>query len=187
MLSIIYPYRHRNLLTCLFSLFNYRVQYSLSTSREERKHLYLVLFDYVLHQINETCVSTGVSEYSDDEVQPVATLLALADAPEAFYISVKLGVEGIGELLRRSISAALSRYPNSERLNMVMFVNIFAILPVLAKACMFLMFGWCVVGMINQKWAVDLVCHVCGCLYDSTSLIHFICASIVSFFFSYGN
>ncbi|XWS66021.1 hypothetical protein CRYUN_Cryun05aG0164400 [Craigia yunnanensis] len=93
------------------------IEYSLSTSREERKHLYLVLFDYVLHQINETCISTGVSEYSDDEIQPIATLLVLADASEAFYISVKLGVEGIGELLRRSISAALSRYPNSERLN----------------------------------------------------------------------
>ncbi|XVE99532.1 hypothetical protein REPUB_Repub03eG0207100 [Reevesia pubescens] len=96
------------------------IEYSLSASREERKHLYLVLFDYVLHQINETCISTGVSEYSDDEIQPIATLLALADAPEAFYISVKLGVEGIGELLRRSISAALSRYPNSERLNMLL-------------------------------------------------------------------
>lgn len=78
-----------------------------------------MLFDFVLHQINEACISTGVSEYSDDEIQPLATLLALADAPEAFYISVKLGVEGIGELLRRSISAALSRYPNSERLNTV--------------------------------------------------------------------
>ncbi|XP_022765200.1 uncharacterized protein LOC111310226 isoform X8 [Durio zibethinus] len=93
------------------------IRYSLSTSREERKHLYLVLFDYVLHQINETSMSTGVSEYSADEIQPIATLLALADAPEAFYISVKLGVEGIGELLRRSVSAALSRYTNSERLN----------------------------------------------------------------------
>ncbi|XP_022765193.1 uncharacterized protein LOC111310226 isoform X2 [Durio zibethinus] len=93
------------------------IEYSLSTSREERKHLYLVLFDYVLHQINETSMSTGVSEYSADEIQPIATLLALADAPEAFYISVKLGVEGIGELLRRSVSAALSRYTNSERLN----------------------------------------------------------------------
>ncbi|XVF83622.1 hypothetical protein PTKIN_Ptkin16aG0504400 [Pterospermum kingtungense] len=96
------------------------IEYSLSTSREERKHLYLVLFDCVLHQINETCISTGVSEYSYDEIQPIAALLALADAPEAFYISVKLGVEGIGELLRRSISASLSGYPNSERLNMLL-------------------------------------------------------------------
>ncbi|MBA0630364.1 hypothetical protein Godav_002476, partial [Gossypium davidsonii] len=62
----------------------------------------------------------GASEYSHDESQPIAMLLALADAPEAFYISIKLGVEGIGELLRRSISAALSRYPNSERLNMLL-------------------------------------------------------------------
>ncbi|TYI07921.1 hypothetical protein ES332_A10G259800v1 [Gossypium tomentosum] len=92
------------------------IEYSLSTSREERKHLYLVLFDYVLHQINETCISTGASEYSDDEIQPIAALLTLADAPEAFYISVKLGVEGIGELLR-SLSTTLGRYPNSERLH----------------------------------------------------------------------
>ncbi|MBA0671019.1 hypothetical protein Goklo_024795, partial [Gossypium klotzschianum] len=93
------------------------IEYSLSTSRDERKHLYLVLFDYVLHQINETCISTGASEYNDDEIQPIAALLTLADAPEAFYISVKLGVEGIGELLRRSLSTTLDRYPNSERLH----------------------------------------------------------------------
>ncbi|KAI8539948.1 hypothetical protein RHMOL_Rhmol09G0222500 [Rhododendron molle] len=89
----------------------------LSNSREERRNLYLVLFDYVLHLINETCLASGVSEYSDDEIQPVATLLMLAEAPEAFYLSVKLGVEGIGELLRRSISAALRTYPNGDRLN----------------------------------------------------------------------
>lgn len=79
----------------------------------------MVLLDYVFHQINESCIAAGVSEYSDDEIQPLSALLSLADAPEAFYISVKLGVEGIGELLRRSISAALSRYSNNERLNMV--------------------------------------------------------------------
>lgn len=89
----------------------------LSNSREERRNLYLVFFDYVLHLINEACLASGVSEYSDDEIQPVASLLMLAEAPEAFYISVKLGVEGIGELLRRSISAALFTYPNGDRLS----------------------------------------------------------------------
>ncbi|XP_027349786.1 uncharacterized protein LOC113861275 isoform X2 [Abrus precatorius] len=93
------------------------IEYSLANSREERKNLYSVLFDYILHQINETCIATGVNEYSDDEIQPLAALLAQTNAPEAFYISVKLGVEGIGEILRRSIASALSRYPNSERLN----------------------------------------------------------------------
>uniref|UniRef100_A0A2P2LMU7 Uncharacterized protein MANES_10G033000 n=1 Tax=Rhizophora mucronata TaxID=61149 RepID=A0A2P2LMU7_RHIMU len=91
-------------------------EYSLANLREERRNLYLVLFDCVLHQINEACNASGVSEYSDDEIQPLATLLTLADAPEAFYISVKLGVEGIGKLLRRSISAVLSRFSNNERL-----------------------------------------------------------------------
>ncbi|XP_010520122.1 PREDICTED: uncharacterized protein LOC104799352 [Tarenaya hassleriana] len=93
------------------------LEYSLATTREERRNLYSVLFDYVLHQINEACLAAGFSEYTDDEIQPLAVRLALADAPEAFYISVKLGVEGIGEILRRSISAALSGFSNSERLN----------------------------------------------------------------------
>ncbi|KAM7492061.1 hypothetical protein LguiA_034982 [Lonicera macranthoides] len=93
------------------------VELVLSTLREDRRNLYMVLFDYVLHQINEACTAAGVSEYSDDEVQPVATLLTLADAPEALHISIKLRMEGVGELLRRPIAAALSRYPNSDRLN----------------------------------------------------------------------
>ncbi|CAL0308297.1 unnamed protein product [Lupinus luteus] len=93
------------------------VEYSLATSREERKNLYSVLFDYIIHQINETCIATGGNEYGHDEIQSLAALLAQTCAPEAFYISVKLGVEGIGEILRRSIASALSRYPNSERLN----------------------------------------------------------------------
>ncbi|CAN6803903.1 unnamed protein product, partial [Brassica oleracea] len=92
-------------------------KYSLATTREERRNLYSVLFDYVLHQINEACAAAGLSEYTDDEIQPLAVRLALADAPEAFYISVKLGVEGIGEILRRSIAASLSGFSNSERLN----------------------------------------------------------------------
>lgn len=96
------------------------MQLVLSNSRDARRNLYLVLFDYVLHQINEMCIATGVSEYSDEEVQPIANLLILADASEAFHISVKLGVEGIIQLLRRSVSTALSRCPNSDRLIVVM-------------------------------------------------------------------
>lgn len=92
----------------------------LSNSREERRNLYLVIFDYVLHKINESCIAVGVSEYSDDEVRPIATLLVLADAPEALHSSVKLGVEGIVELLRRSISTSLSTYPNNDRLLMLL-------------------------------------------------------------------
>lgn len=105
----------QNIGACVFAV----VQYTLSSSRDERRSLYLILFDHVVHQINEICMCTGVTEYSDEEIQPLAALLTLADAPEAFYISVKLGVEGIGEILRRSVSAALSGYPNSDRLNTV--------------------------------------------------------------------
>lgn len=95
------------------------IELVISNSREGRRNLYLVLFDYVVHEINESCIANGISEYSNDEIQPIASLLTLADAPEALHISVKLGIEGIGDILRRSISAALPRYSNSERLNMV--------------------------------------------------------------------
>lgn len=116
------------------------MQYSLAKSREERRNLFLVLFDHALHQINEICIATGVTEYSDDEIQPLVALLNLADAPEAFYISVKLGLVGIGEILRSSISDALSRYPNSERLNMVMSQKLVCWVGVSQCAFMFCLF-----------------------------------------------
>ncbi|KAM0948257.1 hypothetical protein DsansV1_C07g0076381 [Dioscorea sansibarensis] len=96
------------------------LEYSQANSKEERRNLFLVLFDYVLHQINETCQINGTSAYLHDEIQPVATMLTLADAPEAFYIAVKHGMEGIGEIMQRSISFALSRSPNCERQNMLL-------------------------------------------------------------------
>ncbi|XP_071705820.1 uncharacterized protein [Rutidosis leptorrhynchoides] len=96
------------------------IELVISNSREGRRNLYLVLFDYVVHKINESCIASGISEYNDDEIQPIASLLTLADAPEALHISVKLGIEGIGDILRSSISAALPRYSNSERLNMLL-------------------------------------------------------------------
>ena len=73
------------------------LEYSLANSREERRNLYLVLFYYVRHQINETCEATSVSEHTNDEIQPLATLFTFAAAPEAFYISVKLGVYVVEE------------------------------------------------------------------------------------------
>ncbi|XLR11355.1 hypothetical protein HN51_048095 [Arachis hypogaea] len=98
------------------------LEYSLTNSREEKKNLYAVFFYYILRQIKVSCIVSGVSEYSDEQIQPLADLLAQINAPEAFYISVKLGVEGIGEILRRSIAFALSKYPNSERLNTMLLV-----------------------------------------------------------------
>ncbi|KAL6127941.1 hypothetical protein ACLB2K_071302 [Fragaria x ananassa] len=94
--------------------------YSLAISKNERRNLFLVLFDYVLHQSNEASIATGGTEYSDDEIQPLVALLTMADASEAIYICIKLGLTGIEELMKNSISDAVSRYPNSERLNMLL-------------------------------------------------------------------
>ncbi|CAM0885577.1 unnamed protein product [Alopecurus aequalis] len=93
------------------------LEYSRANSKEEKRDLFFVLFDYVVHQINETCLSGGLSTYTYDDAQPLASLLASADAPEAFYISVKHGVEGVGDMLTKAISAALSQSAEYEQLN----------------------------------------------------------------------
>ncbi|KAJ6820092.1 uncharacterized protein M6B38_399295 [Iris pallida] len=96
------------------------LEYSQANSREEKRNLFLVLLDFVLHQIKETSSAAGVSSFVYDEIQLVASMLSLADAPEAFYIAVKHGVEGIGEILRRPISAAMSKTSNYERLDLLL-------------------------------------------------------------------
>ncbi|KAG6475903.1 hypothetical protein ZIOFF_065133 [Zingiber officinale] len=95
------------------------LEYSQASSKEEKDNLFLVLFDYVVHQINEVCLANGASVYVYDDIQPLVSMLMLANAPEAFHIAVKHGVDGIGEILKRSISAALLRSSNYERQNMV--------------------------------------------------------------------
>ncbi|KAF2954554.1 hypothetical protein DAI22_01g491700 [Oryza sativa Japonica Group] len=95
------------------------LEYSRANSREEKRDLFFVLFDYVLHQINETFLAGGLSTYTYDDAQPLASLLACADAPEAFYISVKHGVEGVGDMLRKAISSALSQSTEYEQLNLL--------------------------------------------------------------------
>nr|CAN69417.1 hypothetical protein VITISV_026854 [Vitis vinifera] len=52
----------------------------------------LKLRDSPLYVTARACEATSVSEYTNDEIQPLATLFTFAVAPEAFYISVKLGV-----------------------------------------------------------------------------------------------
>lgn len=96
------------------------LEYSRANSAEEKRDLFFVLFDYVLHQINETCLAGSLSTYTYDDAQPLASLLASADAPEAFYISVKHGVEGVGDMLTKAISAALSQSAEYEQLNVLL-------------------------------------------------------------------
>ncbi|ONM34172.1 hypothetical protein ZEAMMB73_Zm00001d041953 [Zea mays] len=96
------------------------LEYSRANSREEKRDLFFVIFDYVVHQINEACLAGGISTYTYDDAQPLASLLAFADAPEAFYISVKHGVEGVGDMLRKAISAALSQSAQYDQLNVLL-------------------------------------------------------------------
>ncbi|KAG2594509.1 hypothetical protein PVAP13_5NG010400 [Panicum virgatum] len=96
------------------------LEYSRANSREEKRDLFFVIFEYVVHQINEVCLAGGISTYTYDDAQPLASLLAFADAPEAFYISVKHGVEGVGDMLRKAISAALSQSAQYDQLNVLL-------------------------------------------------------------------
>ncbi|CAO1947404.1 unnamed protein product [Urochloa humidicola] len=96
------------------------LEYSRANSREEKRDLFFVIFDYVVHQINEACLAGGISIYTYDDAQPLASLLAFADAPEAFYISVKHGVEGVGDMLRKAISVALSQSAQYDQLNVLL-------------------------------------------------------------------
>ncbi|WJZ90888.1 hypothetical protein VitviT2T_010003 [Vitis vinifera] len=57
----------------------------------------LKLRDSPLYVTARACEATSVSEYTNDEIQPLATLSTFAAAPEAFYISVKLGVYAVEE------------------------------------------------------------------------------------------
>jgi hypothetical protein len=54
-------------------------------------------------------MARGVSTYTYEDVKPLISLFMVGDhAPEAFYVTVKYGVEGIGDILRSSISRATS-------------------------------------------------------------------------------
>jgi hypothetical protein len=55
------------------------LQYSRANSREEKNGLFFVIFDYAVHQINEACLTCGISTYNYDDA-PLASLLAFADA-----------------------------------------------------------------------------------------------------------
>eukprot|EP01018_Ginkgo_biloba_P020488 Gb_07792 [translate_table: standard] len=95
-------------------------EYARANAVEAKANLFGVLFDYVLHELNNKAVSSGNPLPSYDEIQAVATVLVLADAPEAFAVAFKQGLHGIGEELTKSILTAMSRDVSSGRLNAVL-------------------------------------------------------------------
>ncbi|XP_031485176.1 uncharacterized protein LOC116254156 isoform X1 [Nymphaea colorata] len=100
------------------------MEYSRANSVEEKRNLFAVFFDYILHKQSEITLSAGGSFYSNDEIQPLAMMLHLVDAPEAFYMAIKHGVDGIGGLLRRSIASAISSYHVFGHLNAALLENV---------------------------------------------------------------
>jgi hypothetical protein len=93
------------------------VQYARANAVEAKNNLFGVLFDYVLHKHKNKCLASGTPLPSYDEIQAVATVLALADAPVAFAVALKLGLLDVGEELKNLIVKAMSRDVNSGRLN----------------------------------------------------------------------
>ncbi|XP_057812898.2 uncharacterized protein LOC131026903 isoform X1 [Cryptomeria japonica] len=92
-------------------------EYARANAVEAKNNLFGVLFGYVLHQPKSKWLTTGKSMPVDDEIQAIATVLALADAPEAFAVALKLGLHGVGEELKKSIVKSMSRDVTSGHLN----------------------------------------------------------------------
>lgn len=92
-------------------------EYARANAVEAKNNLFGVLFDYVLHKHKNKCLASGTPLPSYDEIQAVATVLALADAPVAFAVALKLGLLDVGEELKNLIVKAMSRDVNSGRLN----------------------------------------------------------------------
>ncbi|KAL4188937.1 hypothetical protein AMTRI_Chr08g204570 [Amborella trichopoda] len=100
------------------------LEYSRANTMEEKRNLFALLLDYVVHQLNETCLAREGFMYGSDEIQPIAAMLTILDAPEAFHVSVKYGLEGVGGLLRRSTSATMSRSAVSGHFNSTLLEDI---------------------------------------------------------------
>lgn len=80
----------------------------------------MVLLDYAVHQINQFCMARGVSTYTYEDIKPLVSLFMVGDhAPEAFYVTAKYGVEGIGDILQSSISRAISHSVDNKHLSLV--------------------------------------------------------------------
>lgn len=92
-------------------------EYARANAVEAKNNLFGVLFDYVLHKLKNKHLACGTPLPSYDEIQAVATVLALADAPVAFAVALKLGLHDVGEELKKMIVKAMSRDVNSGRLN----------------------------------------------------------------------
>ncbi len=75
----------------------------------------MVLFDYVVHDVcHASVITTGKQSPGVEEIQAVATTLALAEAPESFTLTFKQGLQGV---ISKSIVTATSRDVTNGHLN----------------------------------------------------------------------
>ncbi|KAF3330486.1 hypothetical protein FCM35_KLT03840 [Carex littledalei] len=96
-------------------------EYSRAESKQEKRDLFMILLDYAVHQINEMCIARGVSTYTYEDIKPLVSLFMVGNhAPEAFYLTVKYGVEGTGDILRSSISRAISHTVDNKHLSLLL-------------------------------------------------------------------
>lgn len=94
-----------------------RVQYSRAKAGETKRNLFAVLFDYVLQDLVHASSLSGRRPPRIEEIQAVASSLALAEAPESFALVFKQGVHGVGDSIAKSIVTAMARDVTNGRLN----------------------------------------------------------------------
>ncbi|KAH9326163.1 hypothetical protein KI387_006341, partial [Taxus chinensis] len=102
--------------------------YARANAVEAKNNLFGVLFGYVVHELKSKCLTRGNSMPTDDEIQAIATVLSLADAPEAFSVALKLGLHDVGEELKKLIVTAMSRDVTSGHLNALLLEDIVGLL-----------------------------------------------------------
>jgi hypothetical protein len=93
------------------------LQYARARAAEAKWNLFAVLFDYIVHNLYHSSTLTGRQSPGVEEIQAVATTLALAEAPESFALAFKQGLQGVGETITKSIVTAMSRDVTNGRLN----------------------------------------------------------------------
>lgn len=93
------------------------VQYARAKTAETKQNLFAVLLDFVLQDLLQAAAISEKQPPSIEEVQAVVSALCLADAPEAFALAFRQGLQGVGESIAKSIVTAMARDVTNGRLN----------------------------------------------------------------------
>ncbi|KAJ7548084.1 hypothetical protein O6H91_08G116800 [Diphasiastrum complanatum] len=106
------------------------IEYAAVNSMEAKHNLFVLIFDYVLAQLKHKATVAGKPHSSNDEIQAIATVLVMAEAPEAISVALRDNLQ-VSDALAKSIIKAFARDIVSGRLNVMLLEEITGLLDVL--------------------------------------------------------